>query len=93
MNEKMIENLQRALDDIMNMSEEELFSDFGASESKYYFAELALAEDFFYGRSEPELWRNPADKPVSYKISSQAELEVYGESVAIFQDVKYLWAA
>lgn len=55
MNAKQIECLDKALDEILNMSEEELFKDFGKPEAKYYFSELASLE------SSPEFCNNSPD--------------------------------
>lgn len=93
MNEKMLESLQRALEDIRNMSEEELFSDFGTPESEYYFTDLAFAEKVFYGKNDPESCRDPEDELVCFQFSSQSKLNVYNKFAANIQDDDYLWAA
>lgn len=93
MNEKMIANLRRALDDILAMSKEELLADFGTPESKYYFAELAIAEKIFCGSGELELFGNTEDQRVSYKRPSHVESEIPTDSVADYNHIDYLCAA
>ena len=44
-----VDHLQKALDDILSMSKEELLADFGTPETQYYFHELALIEKIFCG--------------------------------------------
>lgn len=93
MNEKMIESLQRALDHILGMSEEELFADFGKPESKYYFANLALAEKLFCGPDKTELLGKIGELRVTYKRSPQVELDIPTDTAANYNHVDFLCAA